>query len=92
MLSVDEQPASVKMYGHDILVQYMMLEMKSATITTRDSFLKDVLELYNNTTLCLLFLEGLTRSGNRFYLFDLRSLDERGLSVADGTSVLIKFE
>ena len=41
MLSVDEQPASVKMHGHDILVQYVKLESKSATITTGDSFLRD---------------------------------------------------
>lgn len=41
-------------------------------------------------------MEDLTRaiilSGNSFYLFDLHSHNERGLSVADGTSVLVKFE
>ena len=30
-------------------------------------------------------------SGNSYYLFDSHNRDERGLSVIDGTSVLMKF-
>ena len=45
-------------------------------------------------TLCLLFMEGFTAAiillRNCFYLLDSHSRGERGLSVVDGTSVLMK--
>ena len=45
-------------------------------------------------TLCLLFMEGFTTGiillRNCYYLFDSHSCDERGLSVVNGTSVLMK--
>ena len=37
------------------------------------------------------FTAAIISSGNCYYLFDLHSRDERGLSVIDGTSVLMKF-
>ena len=69
-----------------------------ATLTFEDSFLRDVFrENENNasTTLSLLFMEGFATatisSGNCYYLFDSHSHEERGLSLIDGTSVLMKF-
>ena len=48
----------------------------------------------NGITLCLLFIEGFTNAiillRNCYYLFDSHSRDERGFSVVDGTSVLMK--
>ena len=43
MLSVDELPAFVKMYNHDIPVQYLRLETQLATLINGDSFLRDLL-------------------------------------------------
>ena len=37
------------------------------------------------------FATAIISSGNCYHLFDSHSRDERGLSVIDGTSVLIKF-
>ena len=62
-----------------------------------DSFLRDLLTTGGNSgiTLCLLFMEGFTTVTillrNCYYLFDSHSRDGRGLSVVDGTSVLMKF-
>ena len=74
-----------------------MLGLKSATLTFGDDFLRKVFRAKANnasTTLSLLFIKGFTTaiisSGNCCYFFDLHSRDERGLSVIDGTSVLIK--
>ena len=43
MLSVDQLPAFVKMYNHDIPVQYLRLETQLATLINGDSFLRDLL-------------------------------------------------
>ena len=74
-----------------------MLGLKLATLTFGDDFLRDVFrENANNasTTLSLLFMEGLPTtiisSGHCYYLFDSHSRDERGLTVIDCTSVLMK--
>ena len=97
MLSVDQLPAFVKMYNHDIPVQYLRLETQLATLINGDSFLRDLLTTGGNNgiTLCLLFIEGFTTAiillRNCYYLFDSHSRDERDLSVVDGTSVLMKF-
>ena len=96
MLSVDQLPAFVKMYNHDIPVQYLRLETQLATLINGDSFLRDLLTTGGNNgiTLCLLFMEGFTTAiillRNSYYLFDWHSRDKRGLSVVDGTSVLMK--
>ena len=97
MLSVDQLPAFVKMYNHDIPVQYLRLETQLATLVNGDSFLRDILttEGNNGIILCLLFMEGFTTAinllRNCYYLFDSHSPDERLLSMSDGTSVLMKF-
>ena len=41
MLSDDQLPAFVKMYNHDISVQYLWLETQLATLINGDSFLRD---------------------------------------------------
>ena len=97
MLSVDQLPAFVKMYNHDIPVQYLRLETQLATLINGDSFLRDLLTTgcNNDITLCLLFMEGFTTAiillRNCCYLFDSHSRNERGSSVVDGISVLLKF-
>ena len=97
MLSVDQLPAFVKMYNHDIRVQYLRLETQLTTLVIGDSFLRDVLITGGNNgiTLRLLFMEGFTTAiillRNCYYLFDSHSCDERDLSVVDGTSVSMKF-
>ena len=63
-----------------------------ATLINGDSFLRDLLTTGGNNgiTLCSLFMEGFTTGiilvRNYYY-----SYDERGLSVVDGSSVLMKF-
>ena len=62
MPSVDQLPAFVKMYNHDIPVQYLRPETLLATLINGDSFLRDLLATGGNNglTLCLLFMEGFT--------------------------------
>ena len=98
MLLANQLPGFVRMFSHNIPVQYVRLETQLATPTFGDSFLRDVFkENANNasTSLSLLFIECFTTaifsSGNCYFLFDSHSRDERGISVIDGTSVLIKF-
>ena len=95
MLSVDQLPEFVKMYNHDIPVQYLRPETQLATLINGDVFLRDALTT-GFITLRLLFMEGFAAAiillGSCCYLFDSHSRDERGLSVVDGTSVLIKFK
>ena len=97
MVSVDQPPASVKMYNHNILAQYLRLETQLVKLVNGDSFLRDHLTTgaNNGITLCLLYMEGFTIAfillRNCYYLFDSHNRDERGLSVVDGTSALMKF-
>ena len=97
MLSVDQLPAFVRMYNHNIPVQYLRVGTQLATLINGDSFLRDSLATGGNNgiTLCLLFMEGFTTAiillRNYYYLFDLQSRDERGLNVVDETSVLMRF-
>ena len=60
MLPVDQLPAFLKMYNHDIPVQYLRLETPLETLINGDSFLRDLLTTVcnNDITLCLLFMEG----------------------------------
>ena len=97
-LSADQLPGFVKMFSRNIPVRCVRLETQLATLTFGDSFPWDVFgENADNatTTLSLPFMEGFTTaiisSGNYYCLFDPHSRDEKGLSVIDGTSVLIKF-
>ena len=96
--SVDQLPGFVKMFSHNISVRYVIVETQLATLIFGDSFLRDVFwENVNNasTTLSVLFMEvfktAIISSRNRYYLLDSHIRDERGLSVIDGTSVLMKF-
>ena len=98
MFSADQLPEFVKMFSHNILVRYVRLETQLTTLTFGDSFWRNFFrENANNasTTLSQIFMEGFTTeiisTGNCYYLFDSHSRDERGLSVIDGTSVLMKF-
>ena len=43
MLSVDQLPAFVKIYNHDIPGQHLRLETQLATLINSDSFLGDFL-------------------------------------------------
>ena len=62
MLSVNQLAAFVKMYNHDIPVQYLRLERQLATLINDDSFLRDLSTTGGNNgiTLRLLFMEGFT--------------------------------
>ena len=97
MLSVDQLPAFLKMYNHDIHSWCLRLGTQLATLINGDSFLKDLLITGgdNGITLGLLFMEGFTTATillrNCYYLFDSHSRDESGFSLVDGTSVLMKF-
>ena len=96
MLSVDHWKAFMKMHNHYIPVQYLKIETQLAALISGDSFLRDrlITRGNNSITLYLLFREGFTTAiiflRNCYCLFDSYSLDERGLSVVDGTSVLMK--
>ena len=97
MLSVDQLPAFVKMCNHDISVHCLRLETQLAGLINGDSFLRDLFTTGGNNgiTLFLLFREGFTTAiiflRNCYYIFDSHSREEKGLSVVDGTTVLMKF-
>ena len=80
MYSADQLPGFVKMYKHDIPVQYLRLETQLAKLTNGGSFLRDLLTTGGNNriTLCSLFMEGFTIATillrNCYYLFDSHSL------------------
>ena len=63
MLLVDQLPAFVKMYNHDIPAYYLRLETQLATFINGDLFLRVPLATGGNNgiTLCLLFMEGFTK-------------------------------
>ena len=86
------------MFSHNIPVWYVRLETHLATLTFLDSFLRDIFrENANNASTALIlpmmegFATGIISSGICYYLFDSHSCDERGFSVIDGISVLMKF-
>ena len=80
MYSADQLPVFVKMYKHDIPVQYLRLETQLAKLINGDSFLRDLLTTGGNNriTLCSLFMEGFTIATillrNCYYLFDSHGL------------------
>ena len=96
MFSVDQLPVFAKMYNHDIPVKYLRFETEVATLINVVSFLRHLLTTGGNNgiTLCLLFMEGFTTAiillRNCSDLFDSHSCDEKTISVADGTSDLMK--
>ena len=52
----DQLSAFVKMYNHDISVQYLRLVTQLATLTNDDSFLRDLLTARGNNGITLCFL------------------------------------
>ena len=56
MLSVDQLPAFVKMYNHDIPIQYLRPETQLATLINGESFLRDLLTTGGNKGITLFWL------------------------------------
>ena len=76
-------------------VNFLELKTKIAHLTNGEPFLRRSLPNTGDEFMFLLFMGGFTttlmKNHNHFYLFDFHSRDSRGLSVVDGTTVLIKF-
>ena len=94
MLSVDDLPCFVRVYDENVQIDFLQLETKLASLTYGDPFLRNVVSNTENV-LFLLFMGGYTTavisSQNFFYVLDSHSRDERGLNIANGRSVLLKF-
>ena len=94
MLSVDDLPCFVRVYGENVQIEFLQLETKLETLTYVDPFLRNIVSNTENV-LILLFMGGyktaVISSQNFFYVFDSHSGDERRLSIANGRSVLLKF-
>ena len=56
MLSVNQLPAFVKMYNHDIPIQYLRPETQLATLINGESFLRDLLTTGGNKGITLFWL------------------------------------
>ena len=56
VLSLDQLPAFVKMYNHDIPVQYLRPETQLATLINGESFLRDLLTTGGNKGITLFWL------------------------------------
>ena len=94
MLSVDDLPCFVRVYDENVQIEFLQLETKLASLTYGAPFLRNIVSTTENV-LFLLFMGGYTTavisSQNFFYVFDSHSRDERGLNIANGRSVLLKF-
>ena len=94
MLSVDGSPYFVRVYDQNVQIEFLQLETKLASLTYGDPLLKNIVTNTENV-LFLLFIGGYTTavvsSQNFFYVFDSHSRDERGLNIANGRSILLKF-
>ena len=95
LLSVDDLPRTVQVSGNEIAVEFLHLETNIASLREMDPFLRSIVPV-NTEVSFLLFMGSNTTAlvtyGSSVYLFDSHSRDERGLTVADGTSVLLKFK
>ena len=95
LLSADELPRSVMMSNNNIPVEFLELKTEIAYLRTGEPFLRRIVSSECDEIMFLLFMGGFTtalmKQHNHFYLFDSHSRDEQGLSVAGGTSVLLKF-
>ena len=84
----------VKIYEYEFDVTFLRLETGQASLMPGDPFLRTYVPGHNVDGF-LLFLSGFTiaviTKGPNFYVFDSHSRDFRGLSVPDGTSVLLRF-
>ena len=96
MLTADDLPRSIVMCNIEFPVDFLELKTEIAHLKNGEPFLRR--SVSNNTGdefMFLLFMGGFTtalmKHHNHLYLFDSHSRDSRGLSVLDGTSVLMKF-
>ena len=83
------------MSNNNISAEFLELKTEIAYLRTGEPFLRRIVSRECDETMFLLFTGGFTtalmKQHNYFDLFDSHSRDERGLSVAGGTSVLLKF-
>ena len=95
MLTADDLPRSIVMCNIEFPVDFLELKTEIAHLRNGESFLRRSVPNTGDEFMFLLFMGGFTtalmKHHNHFYLFDSHSRDSRGLSVADGTSVLMKF-
>ena len=94
LLLADELPMSVMISNNNIPVEFLELKTEIVYLRTGKPFLRRIVSSECVETMFSLFMGGFTTSlmkqHNHFYLFDSHSRDERGLSIAAGTSVLLK--
>ena len=96
-LAADELPRSLNFGGLQTNVEYLELLTGVATLVPNFPFLRANFQNLNNGCQCLMFVSGFTIAlfksplVDSCYLFDSHSRDERGLSVSDGQSVLLRF-
>ena len=95
MLTADDLPRSIVMCNIEFPVDFLELKTEIAHLRNGESFLRRSVPNTGDEFMFLLFMGGFTtalmKHHNHFYLFDSHSRDSRGLSVVDGTSVLMKF-
>ena len=95
MLTADNLPRSVVKCNIEFPVDFLELKTEIAHLRNGEPFLRRSIPNTGDEFMFLLFMGGFTtalmKHHNHFYLFDSHSRDSRGLSVVDGTSVLMKF-
>lgn len=97
LLSVDELPRSLVIYDTPINVTYTSLHTEFATSIEGDQFLQSIVHETGAgsefTSLVLIggYTLGLLKQGELFYIFDSHSRNQYGLSVPNGTSILLVF-
>ena len=95
MLTADDLPRSIVMCNIEFLVDFLELKTEIAHLRNGEPFLRKSVPNTSDESIFFLFMGGFTtalkKHHNHFYLFDSHSQDSRGLSVVDGTSVLMKF-
>ena len=95
MLTADDLPRSIVMCNIEFLVDFLELKTEIAHLRNGEPFLRRSVPNTGDEFMFSLFMGGFTtalmKHHNHFYLFDSQSRDLRGLSVADGTSALMKF-
>ena len=94
MLTIDDLPGSIAMCNIEFPVDFLELKTEIAHVRNDEPFLRRSVPNTGDEFMFLLFMGGFTtelmKHHNHFYLFDSHSRDSRGLSVVDGTSVLMK--
>ena len=102
-LDIDNLPTSIVTFsGHSAVILRETIECE-ATLVRDFPFLSTINQFTNpesNSSKCLFFIQGYTiaifcvkeDNVNKYFVFDSHSRDTRGLSVHDGTFVLMKFD